>query len=187
MMSTQHSDYELITQYLKGNEKAFEALVKRYTNVMYRFVFSYVKNQQAAEDVTQEVFVKVWRNAKKIDKNKSFKSWLYAVAKNSALDYLKKKQSVPFSRFEVDSKNILAEKLADPARLPDQMAQHAESSVILSRAIAKLSEKYRQVMTLYYYQYFNFREIAEILDEPINTIKSRHRRGVVMLGRMIAP
>lgn len=184
-MNANLTDYELISQYLKGNEQAFEALVKRYTSVIYRFVFTYLKNQQAAEDVTQEVFVKVWKNMKKIDKNKSFKSWLYTVAKNSALDYLKKRQSLPFSRFEVEGKNVLAEKLADASRLPDTMAQNAESSIILSRAIAALSEKYRQVMTMYYYNYFNFREIAELLGEPINTIKSRHRRGVLMLSKII--
>src|SRR5579864_3367577 len=101
-------DHELVKQYLKGDEKSLEVLVAKYLNPIYRFVYSYVKDQQTAEDITQDVFLKVWKNAKKVDKNKNFKSWIYTIAKNTALDFLKKKKSIPFSSFEdADSKNLL--------------------------------------------------------------------------------
>ena len=177
-------DYTLIESYLKGNDASLEALVQRYLKPMYGFVFSYVKDAQVAEDVTQEIFLKVWKNLKKIEKNKNFKSWLYTVAKNTALDYLKKKKSIPFSSFEKeDGRNVLMESLSDIAPLPDKASEMLQDKRTFLQAIGNLSEKYRQVLLLYYYNYLNFREIAEALQEPINTIKSRHRRGLVILKR----
>ncbi len=137
-----------------------------------------------AEDITQETFLKVWRNIKKIDKEKNFKSWIYTIAKNTALDAIKKKKAVPFSQFEYqDGKNALTEKLVDPNLLPIKLSQSRESQTYFLAAIKNLSEKYRLVLSYYYYQGLNFREIAETLKESINTIKSRHRRGLQMLKK----
>ena len=180
------TDYELAKQYLKGNEEAFDDLVKRYVNLIYRFVFGYVKDQAIAEDITQQVFLKVWKNIKKIDKNKNFKSWIYTIAKNTTLDYLKKKKAIPFSTFEMENgKNILTDGLVDPLKLPDKISEALEIKNIFAESLKMLSEKYKQVLSLYYYQYLNFREIAELLEEPINTIKSRHRRGLILLRERI--
>src|SRR3989344_8818925 len=181
------NDHELISSYKKGDEKSFEILVGRYMNAIYGFVYKYVNSQAVAEDITQEVFLKVWRNAKKVDKNKNFKSWLYTIAKNTALDHLKKKKSIPFSQFETaEGKNILIDILADKALLPDKASQLSELKNTFMAAIKKLSKKYSTVLSLYYYQYLNFREIAEVLQEPINTIKSRHRRGLILLKELVA-
>jgi RNA polymerase sigma-70 factor (ECF subfamily) len=180
------TDHQLIARYLKGDEKSFEVLVARYTPLMYRFVYGYTKNDQQAQDITQEVFLKVWRNAKNIDEKRNFKSWIYTIAKNTALDFLKKKKSIPFSEFENhEGKNYITEKLVEPLPLPDTIAIAREDKNNFLRAIEKLSDKYQVILLLYYYQYLNFREIAEVLKEPINTIKSRHRRGVVMLREII--
>jgi len=180
------SDYQLVTRYLKGDEKSFEALVSRYMRQIYGFVFKYVNNAAVAEDITQEVFMKVFKHIRKIDKNKNFKSWVYTIAKNTALDFLKKKKSIPFSSFEVENgRNVLLEKLADPHLAPNKIMESLESKDTFLGAIGKLSEKYKLVLSLYYYQYLNFREIAELLKEPVNTIKSRHRRGLILLKEII--
>ncbi len=182
----EYSDQQLISNYLKGDEKSLDLLVKRYLNQIYGFVFKYVNDKEIAEDITQETFLKVWRNLKKVDKNKSFKSWIYTIAKNTALDFLKKKKSVPFSRFERDDgKNILFDVLPDKRLLPDKVSELLELKKAFLSAIAELSIKYKTVLSLYYYQYLNFREISEVLEEPINTIKSRHRRGLVLLKGII--
>ncbi len=180
------NDHTLIKQYLKGDEASFEILVQKYMELMYRFVYRYANDAQTAEDITQEVFLKVWRNAKKIDKNKNFKSWLYTVAKNTALDFIKKKKAIPFSKFENEQgKNYLTEKLVDNNLLPSKISEGLEFKHNFLIAIGSLSSKYQLVLTLYYYQYLNFREIAEVLKEPINTIKSRHRRGVILLKKVM--
>lgn len=182
----QKTDHVLIQEYLAGDQKAFEALVGRYMGAIYRFVYGYVRDNQVAEDITQEVFVKVWKNASKIDSQKNFKSWMYMIAKNTTLDFFKKKKTVPFSLFETeDGKNMLMETVADGALSPNDMAVLKEHKDIFLSAIADLSEKYQRILMMYYYEYLNFREIAEKLEEPINTIKSRHRRGLVLLKQRI--
>lgn len=182
----QHSDQQLIALYLGGDEVALDILIKRHFRAIYGFVFSYVKNKELAEDITQETFLKVFRNIKKIDKNKSFKSWVYTIAKNTALDYFKKKKSVAFSSFEdATGKNVLMEVLADKAKQPHELAELLEDSSLFLGAIKTLSAKYQQILLMYYYEYLNFREIAEKLQEPINTIKSRHRRGLVLLKQQV--
>lgn len=180
------TDHELVARYLKGDEKSFELLVSRYMNVIYRFVLTYVRSPQIAEDITQEVFLKVWRNAKKIDKSKNFKSWIYTIAKHTAFDFLKKKKSIPFSHFaDQNGKNYVTERLVDPQHLPDKLSQSLEDKSEFLGAIEKLPLKYKLTLSLYYYQYLNFREIAELLKESINTIKSRHRRGLALLKKIL--
>lgn len=180
------TDHQLVVRYLKGDQKSFDVLVARYMDPMYRFVYGYAGDTQMAQDITQEVFVKVFKNIKKVDKNKNFKSWIYTIAKNTALDFLKKKKSIPFSQFETfEGKNYLTEKIADHELLPDKISESLESKKQFLTAIEKLSFKYQQVLTLYYYKELNFREIAEFLREPINTIKSKHRRGVMLLKKVV--
>jgi len=182
----QLTDYQLIRKYLKGDESSLEVLVQKYMSHIYGFLFKYVKDEAVAQDLTQEVFLKVWKNLKKIEKNKNFKSWLYTVAKNTALDYIKKKKAVPLSYFEDETgKNVLTERLTDKGRSPSQLYELKENKAVFLSAIENLSIKYKTVLSLYYYEYLNFREIAEKLKKPINTIKSRHRRGLVLLGKSI--
>jgi len=182
-----YSDEQLIRAYLKGDQIALEVLIKRYLNPIYGFVFKYAKNQQSAEDITQETFIKVWKNIKKFQKNKSFKAWIYTIAKNTALDYFKKKNPVLFSRFaQIDGKNPFIENIKDPTKLPDKVAEEKNIKEILDNAMGKLSSKYYSVLSLYYNNSLNLREIAEKLGESINTIKSRHRRGLILLREVVA-
>lgn len=178
----QFTDHQLIQRYLLGDEKSFDILVERYMRPIYGFVYKYVRDKDVAEDITQDVFLKVFRHIKKIDPHKSFKSWMYTIAKNTALDFLKKKKAIPLSAFQTaEGNNILVDKLQDTKKLPDVLSQMLENKNIFLLAIKNLSEKYQSVLYLYYYQYLNFREIAQALKEPINTIKSRHRRGLLLL------
>ena len=171
---------------MKGDDRSLEVLVGRYLKSIYRFAYSYTKDEQKAEDVAQETFLKVWKNIKKYDKQKNFKAWIYTIAKNTALDYLKKKNAIAFSQFEtMDGRNLFIENIKDTALLPDKIMERKNMKAILNNAVKKLSEKYREVLTLYYTEDLNFREIAEQLDESINTVKSRHRRGLVLLRATI--
>ncbi|MDP2630883.1 MAG: sigma-70 family RNA polymerase sigma factor, partial [Candidatus Uhrbacteria bacterium] len=114
------SDNELISSYLSGNEQALESLIQRYLKLIYSFVYRYTGDAASADDLTQEVFVRVWRNLKRFDQEKSFKTWLFAIAKNAALDLLKKKKAIPFSAFDdAEGNNVVVDTLADPALLPN--------------------------------------------------------------------
>ena len=179
-------DQDLILQYQNGDQKSLELLIRRYLKPIYNFVYRYTGNAQDAEDITQETFVKVWRNLKKFDQQKSFKTWIFSIAKNSCIDFLKKKRAIPFSEFEnKEGENTLTETLADPSPLPNELLEKAGMAQILSLAMEKLSPKYRMVLFLRYNDHFTFREIAESLDEPLNTVKSKHRRALIMLKEIL--
>ena len=91
------TDEQLTAKYLKKDEKALEELVKRYLPLIFGFVKKYTGNQDNASDITQEVFVKVWKNIKSFDQTKSFRTWIFTIAKRTAFDHLKKRKTVSFS------------------------------------------------------------------------------------------
>lgn len=178
------SDEQLVKRYLKGDPSALEILVRRYLKPLYNFVFKYMHTAAETEDVTQDAFLKIWKNLKTFNKKFKFKTWAYTIAKNTALDALKKKGLVPFSEMnDPDSRNDFAETLVDYRPLPEQALQQMENVELVSRAVAQLPEKYQNIVSLYYHQGLNFREIAESLRLSINTVKTRHRRALVYLKR----
>lgn len=180
------SDQQLIADYLNGDEESLEFLIQNYIKPIYSFAYRYVGNVSDADDVTQEVFVKVWRNLKKFDQRKSFKTWIFAIAKNTALDHLKKRKAIPLSEFENnEGKNMLTETLADPSPLPDELLERVGMVQMLTSAMGQLSPKYRMVLFLRYNDHFTFREIAESLEEPLDTVKSRHRRALIKLKGLL--
>ncbi len=181
------SDQKLIADYLAGDEKSLEVLIHRYLKPIYSFVYRYVGNKQETEDITQEVFVKVWRNLKKFNRQKSFKTWIFSIPKNTSIDCFKKKKAIPFSDFENEKgENELVDKLAGPAPLPDKLLEQANIKEMLDAAINRLAPKYRLVLFLRYNDHFIFREIAEALGEPLNTVKSRHLRALIILKKLLS-
>ncbi len=176
-----YSDQKLVAKYLKGDEKSLEVLISKYLKPIFGFVYHYVGDAQSAEDITQEIFLKVWKNLRKFNKKKSFKTWIFTIARNTSFDYLRKKRPLLFSQFEnVDGKNPFVANIKDKALMPNEITERNMLKNYFGCAIKGLSEKYGMVLSLYYVDGFNFREIAEKLGESINTIKSRHRRGLAM-------
>lgn len=189
-MNKHCSDKQLIAAHLAGDEKSLEILIRNYLKTIYSFIYRYVDNTYDADDITQEVFIKVWRNLKRFNQQKSFKTWIFAIAKNTALDHLKKKKVIPFSEFSAsggngEGENIFEKTLADPSPLPQELLEKADTARMLTSAMKKLLPKYRMVLFLRYNDHFNFREIAESLGEPLHTIKSRHRRALIQLKKLL--
>ena len=191
------SDEQLIADYLAGDEGSLEILIQRYLKPIYSFTYRRVGGGQDAEDVTQEVFMKVWRNLKRFDQQKSFKTWIFSITKNTAIDFLKKKREIPFSEFSArggsafgreneDGENMITETFADPSPLPNELLEKVGMAQMLTSAMEKLSPKYRMVLFLRYNDHFNFREIAESLGEPLNTVKSRYKRALIKLKELLA-
>ncbi len=183
-----YSDEQLIANYLKGDEKMLEILIQRYLKAIYGFVYRYINSSQEAEDITQEVFMRAWRNFKGFNPQKgNFKTWIFTIAKNASLDFIKKKKTTPFSEFDnEEGENILTETLADPAPSPSEILERADNKQKVNSIVENLPVQYQMLLFLYYNDHFNFREIAEILGEPLNTIKSRHRRSLVMLKKLLS-
>jgi RNA polymerase sigma-70 factor (ECF subfamily) len=180
------SDEQLITNYFTGDKKSLEILINRYLKPIYNFVYRYIGDTHEAEDVTQEIFLKMWRNLKKFKKGKKFKTWLFTIAKNTCLDFLKKKKAILFSEFENEKgENRFIETLIDPGPLPNEIFEQTMNKELLYQAINQLPLKYRLILFLHYNNHFTFQEIAEIFNEPLNTIKSRHLRAILMLKKLL--
>lgn len=182
------SDAQLIIDYRAGDQQALALLVQRHLDHVYAFVYRYAQGTEEAQDIAQETFVKMWQHLKTFDTDKNFTPWLFAIAKNTAFDFHKKKKMVPFSALENDEgENTAAEIFRDPFPLPDELSMRAEDARILVSAMKSLMPKYRVALSLYYNDYLNFREIAKLLNEPLNTVKSRHRRALSLLKKLLMP
>ncbi len=176
------SDRQLIENYFKGDEKSLEILIGRYLKPIYSFIYRYVGNAQEAEDITQETFVKIWRHLKRFDKERSFKTWIFSIAKNASIDFLKKKKAMQFSDLERDE-NTLTERFVDSSPLPSELLEQKDIIGALAKSINKLLPKYRKTLLLRHNDNLTFREISETTGELLNTVKSRYRRALIMLKK----
>jgi RNA polymerase sigma-70 factor (ECF subfamily) len=181
------TDAELISGFFGGNGEYFAALVDRHVSMVYKFVYRYVQNSDNANDVTQEVFIKVWKNIKKFDREKNFKTWVLTIAKNTALDLIKKKKAIVFSKIEqgdMDIDTFLAP-YTDNVELPEQTLNKKYVKAELDRVLQGISQAYRDVLLLRYTENLKFREISDVLGEPIDTVKSKHRRALILLKKLL--
>ena len=177
---------KLIAAYLSGDEKSLEVLINGYLKPVYSFVYRRVSNAAEAEDITQEIFVKVWRNLSRFDRSKSFKSWLFTIAKNTLVDFYRKRRDIPFVEFEnEDGENALFEKLIDANAFSIGKLETAESGAELRSAIGKLPPADQQIVNLKYQKEFTFEEISRKLGRSINTVKSQYRRALIKLKNIL--
>ena len=181
------SDEDLIRDYLAGDESAFAELTRRHLGGVYSFVARFVGNAEEADDITQETFLKAWKNLKKYNQSSSkFKTWLFRIARNSAIDFLRKKKHVPFSQFDTEGGvNVLTETVADAEDLPDTLLMKLEDAKELHAVLEQLPPKAREILLLYYTNEFTFEEIGTLLGEPANTVRSRHRRALQALRKIL--
>jgi len=176
------SDEELLQEYAQGRREAFSELVERHLTGVYSFLLRFVGDAQDAQDISQETFVKAWRAAATYNaKKSSFKTWLLRVARNAAVDHLRRRRNISFSEFEGEHEHLIAETVADPGELPEELLAKAEDAQTVMRALHELPAKYREVLLLYYTNELTFEELGAMLGEPQNTIKSRHRRALIAL------
>jgi RNA polymerase sigma-70 factor, ECF subfamily len=181
------TDEQLVERYLTGDEEALRTLIERYLKPIYNFVYRYVGDEGSAEDITQDTFVKAWKHLKRFDQKRRLKTWLFTIAKNTSLNWIKKKKPALLSEFENwEGENELSESIADPSPLPEKLFERSELSVTLSSALNELNPNHRIVLLMHYKDDFTFREISESLGKPIHTVKSQHRRALIKLREILS-
>lgn len=174
------TDEQLVKKYITSiDDSAFEELIKRYLPMVFNYVKRYTGNNDVASDITQETFVKAWKNIKKFDTSKNFKAWIFTIAKNTAINELKKKNAIPFSD------NKFEHYLADNSLLVFDKLVSRQTSKDLMLAVEKLPDSYKSVINMRIKDDLKLREIADKLDESLNTVKSRYRRGLALLRDLL--
>ncbi len=186
-MPDARDDKQLISDHLDGDEEAFRVLVDRHLRPVYGFVCRVTGDRSEGEDIAQEVFVRVWKNLRRYRSEDSFKVWLFAIARNASVDWLRRKKPAVFSDFDgADGENILTQTLADPGPLPDELAALAAEGDLLAVLVGRLPAKHRAVVSLRRDGDLTFEEVAAVLRQPVDTVKSLHRRSVARLRQLLA-
>jgi len=181
-----YSDAQLIAAYRGGQTSAFDFLMHRYVKPLYGFVYRMLGNAHDAEEIVQEAFVRVWKHLHQFDPQKSFKAWLFSIAKNATLDFIKKKKTIPFSHFERDADDFsLINEIPDYAPMPSELIEKMESTEYLERIVSRLPVVDRETLLLRYTYDCTFQEISDIVHEPLHTVKSRHRRALIKLRALL--
>lgn len=179
----EENDNFLIEKYLAGDGDAFKGLINKYTTPIYNFTVRFV-GKDSAEDLVQDIFIKVWKNIDKFDSNRaSFKTWVFTITRNTVTDYLRKKKVLLYSSF--DKEEAYESNIEDEAVLPDEALIKLEDKDLLNSLLDKISPSYREVLILYYQEDMTFSEIGQLLDKPLNTVKSQHRRALMKLKEML--
>jgi RNA polymerase sigma-70 factor (ECF subfamily) len=165
---TAPTDSQLVENALQGDLSAFEALYQRHSTSVFRTIQSVVRDRGAAEDILQECFVRAYRNLHRVDQTvDSLAPWLHRIALNLSYNKLSRRHAF------LPGLDVMANFLASSRLAPDSQAEAEEMRRAVWDAIEKLEDKYRLVVVLYYLQELSLREIAEIVDAPTGTIKSR--------------
>jgi RNA polymerase sigma factor (sigma-70 family) len=183
----EQNDAQLVSESILGKQGSFELLVSKYTTPIYNFVFRLTGNTQTAEDLTQETFVKIWKSLKRYDQKQVFRSWAFTIARNTVTDYMRKKKTVPFSMLSGDDEHSFEETLADETDLPDELITKIDDAETLTEFLDQLSPDHKTVMILHYQENMTFDEIGKIVNKPLNTVKSHHRRALEKLRELLAP
>ena len=177
----QATDEELIARFQKGDNYAFDLLVKRYKDPLLNFVFRFLNDATEAEDIVQETFLRLFKNKHYYKEVAKFSTWIYTIAGNLAKTELRRRRRRKFfsiSHFMSQDKDY---DIPDEGRTPEQDANSMVTDSIIQEAIQKLSPKFKEVILLRDIQELSYEEIAQIVDVPLGTVKSRVNRARLKL------
>lgn len=179
-------DRELVERALAGSQAAYRALVERYERPLFSLLVRMLRDRALAEDLSQETFVKAFSKLDTYDRGRKFSSWLFKIGHNTAIDELRKKRlatvSLASSR-EEDAPTLEARLPAERTSEPGTRLEQVGLRGALEAAIGELRPEYREAMLLRFREGLSYEEVAEILEIPLGTLKTRlHRARKEMAG-----
>ena len=179
-------DQSLVSRCLGGDEAAWEELVRQHTRQVYGLCFRFTNSTQEAQDLTQEVFLRVFKTIKTFRSTEgSFGTWLARVTRNLLIDHYRRTRQQRITDSIEDQLPVLEQVGTTGAARPDQALAGREASEILQATLQKLSPDLREAVILRDLQEMEYREIADVLDIPEGTVKSRINRGRAELARLL--
>ena len=179
-------DRELVAAAKTGDNKAFEALLKKYRKSVYYMLLKMIKNPDDAEDLTQEAFAKAFNSIEKFDATYAFSTWLFRIATNNCIDFIRKKrvQTVSIDQpMEGDDGSNIRFDVRDDDLDPNQSMLKQQRKRFLNMAIDRLPEKYRMLVELRYFKELSYEEVAQELQIPLGTVKAQLFRARELLNQ----
>ena len=180
-------DSKLVKKAIGGSEKAYTELVNKYQRAIHYRILKMIKEEEKVEDLVQEVFLKAFNNLQRYNHNYAFSTWLYRIATNHTIDYLRKKK---LNTLSIDEP-VKSQEGEMKIQLPDETAEtdrniiRSERQQMVRHAIEELPRKYREVIELRHMQEMSYQEIVEILDRPLGTVKAHIFRAREMLYKSL--
>lgn len=167
-------DYRLVLSAVNGSQKAYGELFKRYKDAIFFMLLKMVNNKNDAEDLTFEAFGKAFRNIKQYSPKYAFSTWLFKIASNNCIDFLRKKRGNTISiDGRDDSENERSITLESNTLNPEQEFIRDQKAKIMRNEVGRLKERYRRLIELRYFEEFSYEEIAQELNLPIGTVKAQ--------------
>ncbi len=185
MHSNSATDQELVRLYLEGNESAFEALLSRHKDRIYTQVYMLVRDEELANDIFQETFVKVIRTLKlgRYNEEGKFLPWVMRIAHNLSIDHFRRSKKMPFVR-ENEDYDPFAAIPRDEKNVEDQWIDDVINDDV-RKLVDELPEEQREVVMMRHYGGMSFKEIAERSNVSINTSLGRMRYALINMRKMI--
>lgn len=170
-------DYRLVKKAVEeGDQKAYAELMARYKDSIYYMLLKMVNNRDDAEDLTIEAFGKAFRNIKQYTPDYAFSTWLFKIATNNCIDFIRKKRKMLLSidrGFESDEGQDMTMDVRSEGPGPDDVMMKKQKVLMMKDVVEKLKPRYRRLVELRYYQELSYEEISEELNLPLGTVKAQ--------------
>ncbi len=176
------NDLGLVELAKNGSEKAFASLMNRYRDSIYFMLLKMVNNTSDAEDLTIEAFGKAFRNLESFTPDFAFSTWLFKIATNNCIDFIRKKQvsPTPIDQLQDDMDNLTVNIQSDLPD-PEESLINDQKLAVLRNIVNQLKPRYRKLIELRYYKEYSYEEIASELNLPIGTVKAQLYRAKSLL------
>ena len=161
------SDEELIAAVQNGESDAFAFVVDRYQGKIFAYIMRLINHREEAQEITQDVFLKSYKYLHRFDCERKFSSWIYRIAHNESVNWLKKKTRAKIE--SLDAHMEIGQEADAKVDIHDDLARKQERQII-RQAIDSLPEKYREVMEMRYISEYSYQEISKYLKKPVNTV-----------------
>jgi RNA polymerase sigma-70 factor (ECF subfamily) len=180
-------DYELVQKALKGDEKAFARLLNRYKDTIYFMLLKMLNNRSDAEDLTLEAFGKAFKNLHQYSPTYAFSTWLFKIASNNCIDFLRKKKGITISLESETEQSELSEtaKIKSKDLNPEERLIRKQKAILLHKVVRRLKPHYQNLVELRYFREYSYEEIAKELNLPLGTVKAQLFRARQMLFKLI--
>ena len=169
-------DYKLVLSARKGDQKAYAELMERYRDSIYFLLLKMINNRDDADDLTIEAFGKAFKNLHQYTPNFAFSTWLFKIASNNCIDFIRKKKKRLVSidkKFENDEGGELTISLRSQMLDPEEKIVKKQKISLLRDVVQSLKPRYRTLVELRYFKEYSYEEIAQYLDIPLGTVKAQ--------------